>query len=95
MINSPIALAVVAGIALIIFGPKKLPELGRALGQGIGNFKKSLQEAQEEVKGAINSETSEPKEPKQIADTSSTAHSGSCCGGAAHTHAKTEETQAT
>jgi sec-independent protein translocase protein TatA len=28
-------------LALIIFGPKKLPELGRAVGQTLGEFKKS------------------------------------------------------
>jgi sec-independent protein translocase protein TatA len=30
-------------IALLIFGPKKLPQLGEALGKGIRNFKKSAE----------------------------------------------------
>ncbi len=54
MLNSPVDLAIVFGIALLVFGPKKLPELGKSLGQGIGNFKKSLQDAQDEVKNAVN-----------------------------------------
>ncbi|MBQ7568574.1 twin-arginine translocase TatA/TatE family subunit [bacterium] len=29
-------------VALLIFGPKKLPELGKALGESIGLFKKAL-----------------------------------------------------
>lgn len=29
-------------VALLIFGPKKLPELGKALGESIGAFKKAL-----------------------------------------------------
>ena len=29
-------------VALLIFGPKKLPELGKALGESIGSFKKAL-----------------------------------------------------
>lgn len=56
MLNSPVDLAIVFGIALLVFGPKKLPELGKSLGQGIGNFKKSLQDAQDEVKNAVKSE---------------------------------------
>lgn len=49
----PGEIAVVFGVALLIFGPKKLPELGKSLGQGIGNFKKSLTDAQSEMKAAI------------------------------------------
>lgn len=33
-------LALIMGIALIIFGPGKLPEVGRALGKSIGEFRK-------------------------------------------------------
>jgi sec-independent protein translocase protein TatA len=49
----PGELAVIFGLALLIFGPKKLPELGKALGQGIGNFKRSLSDAQSEMATAI------------------------------------------
>jgi len=35
-------LAVIAVIALLIFGPKKLGELGKGLGEGIRNFKASM-----------------------------------------------------
>jgi sec-independent protein translocase protein TatA len=38
----PLELAIVLVIALIIFGPKKLPELGRSMGRGIREFKGSL-----------------------------------------------------
>ncbi|WP_110927778.1 twin-arginine translocase TatA/TatE family subunit [Bacillus massiliglaciei] len=31
-------------VALIVFGPKKLPEIGRAFGQTLREFKKSTQE---------------------------------------------------
>jgi sec-independent protein translocase protein TatA len=34
-------LALVLGIALIVFGPGKLPEVGKALGKGIQEFKKA------------------------------------------------------
>ena len=36
----PMHLLVIAGLALLIFGPKKLPELGKGLGESIRGFKK-------------------------------------------------------
>lgn len=38
----PLELAIVAIIALIIFGPKRLPELGGSVGKGIREFKSSI-----------------------------------------------------
>jgi sec-independent protein translocase protein TatA len=38
----PLEIAIVAIIALIIFGPKRLPELGRSLGDGMREFKSSI-----------------------------------------------------
>lgn len=49
-------------LALIVFGPKKLPELGRAVGQTLREFKKS-------TKGLIDDETENVKE---IAKTTTT-----------------------
>jgi len=38
----PLEIAVVLVIVLIIFGPKRLPELGRSLGRGIREFRGSI-----------------------------------------------------
>jgi sec-independent protein translocase protein TatA len=38
----PLEIAIVLVIALIIFGPKRLPELGKSMGKGIREFKGSL-----------------------------------------------------
>jgi len=38
----PFELAIVLIIALVVFGPKRLPELGRSLGKGIREFRGSL-----------------------------------------------------
>ena len=38
----PLEIALVLVIALIVFGPKRLPELGKSVGKGIREFKGSL-----------------------------------------------------
>jgi sec-independent protein translocase protein TatA len=47
----PLELAIVLIIALVIFGPKRLPELGKSLGRGMREFKDSISgnSADEEV----------------------------------------------
>ena len=40
-------------VALLIFGPRKLPELGRSLGQSIREFKRGAQEIREELEKSI------------------------------------------
>ena len=44
----PSHLVIILVIALFIFGPKKLPELGQGLGKGIRSFKDSMRHATEE-----------------------------------------------
>jgi len=38
----PMHLLIILFIALLVFGPKKLPELGKGLGEGIRSFKESM-----------------------------------------------------
>jgi sec-independent protein translocase protein TatA len=38
----PLELVVILAIALIVLGPKKLPEVGRSIGKGMREFKDSL-----------------------------------------------------
>ena len=42
----PVHWLVVAAIALIFFGPQRLPELGKSVGQAIRGFKESIREAE-------------------------------------------------
>jgi sec-independent protein translocase protein TatA len=42
----PMHLLVILGIALLVFGPRKLPELGKGLGEAIRGFKTSLKEGE-------------------------------------------------
>lgn len=46
---SGIELLVIAGIVLLLFGGKKIPELAKGLGNGIKNFKKAVKEDEEEI----------------------------------------------
>jgi sec-independent protein translocase protein TatA len=48
----PMHLLVIAGIALLVFGPKKLPELGKGLGESIRGFKAAMQQTSEEKRAA-------------------------------------------
>ena len=38
----PMHLLMIFGIALLVFGPKKLPELGKGIGEGIRGFKSAM-----------------------------------------------------
>lgn len=38
----PTHLLIVLGIALLVLGPRKIPELGRGIGEGIRGFKSAL-----------------------------------------------------
>ena len=40
----PMHLLVIFAIALLVFGPKKLPELGKGIGEGIRGFKAAIKE---------------------------------------------------
>ncbi len=44
----PMHLLVIFGIALLVFGPKKLPELGKGIGDGIRGFKSAMKEKDEQ-----------------------------------------------
>ncbi len=49
-------LILILTLALIIFGPKKLPEIGKAFGQTLKEFKKSTRELTDDVMEDINEE---------------------------------------
>lgn len=46
-------IAIILVIALVVFGPKKLPELGKNLGKGLKGLKQGLEEATEEFKSEM------------------------------------------
>jgi len=74
-------LLVIAVVALLIVGPKKLPEMARSLGKGIKEFKRTAEGVTDEIKGTFEEEEKQPnneqenkEEPpnlKQVQQTSS------------------------
>ena len=64
----PMELLVVGIIALIVLGPKRLPEVGRSLGKGIREFKDSLNSI-----GEDDDEVDVEEPPKQLATAAATA----------------------
>jgi sec-independent protein translocase protein TatA len=69
----PLEIAVVLVIVLIIFGPKRLPELGQAMGRGIRQFKGSLsgdddkdspEEKKRELEASQQAQASQPQPPQ-------------------------------
>ena len=47
-------MAVIAVIALLVFGPKKLPELGRTLGRSLKGFQAASSEFEREFRKAVD-----------------------------------------
>ncbi len=55
-------LAVILVVALVIFGPSKLPELGSGLGQGLRDFRKAFESPEESEDEAKKVEEEKPRE---------------------------------
>ncbi|HTC47437.1 MAG TPA: twin-arginine translocase TatA/TatE family subunit [Candidatus Aquilonibacter sp.] len=53
----PLHLLIIAGIALLVLGPKKLPELGKGLGDGIRGFKAAISGEEKSVENTKNEKT--------------------------------------
>jgi sec-independent protein translocase protein TatA len=56
-IENPVHIVFLAAVALIVLGPKRLPEMAKALGHGIREFREAMAE------GGQRDEKSEPTHP--------------------------------
>lgn len=61
----PAELLVILVIALLVFGPRKLPELGKSLGAGIREFRRSTQGLKEELEGSLREPPAAAPAPTQ------------------------------
>src|SRR5713226_4092572 len=59
-------LIIIFTIALIVFGPRKLPELGKSLGKSIAEFKKASNELKNTLDEEIRSEERKTSEQQRI-----------------------------
>jgi sec-independent protein translocase protein TatA len=73
MLGSPVDIAIIGVVVLVVFGPKKVPELGKALGQGIGNFKRALSDVSDDVKAGINESEKKNVTPEPTAPSAAPA----------------------
>jgi len=65
-------LIIIFVIALLVFGPKKLPELGKSLGKGLREFKKATEDLKSNWEEQIKDAESSVKDVKQtLTDTTS------------------------
>ena len=64
----PIHIVVLVVVALIIFGPSKLPEMGRSLGKAITEFRRGTQEMAEGFKEEVIKPVKEPTTPSEPAN---------------------------
>jgi sec-independent protein translocase protein TatA len=80
-------------IALIVFGPRKLPELGRSLGRSINEFKKASNELRSTLEDEIRVEERKEQQAKvveaEVKPAVTAAVPGSDADLASRTHAET------
>ncbi len=50
-------LILIGVVVLVLFGPKKIPEIARGLGKGMNEFRKAMKDVQEKVEQAVSEET--------------------------------------
>ena len=67
----PAEMIVILIIALIVFGPKRLPEIGRTVGKGLREFRKASQDLKDEFTGTLDDEDEAPSAPPAASPASS------------------------
>ena len=58
-------IVLIGGAILLLFGPKKLPELMRGMGKGLKEFKKAQSELEGEIKNAVELPEKKTTQKKQ------------------------------
>ncbi|MCL5950143.1 MAG: twin-arginine translocase TatA/TatE family subunit [Chloroflexi bacterium] len=63
----PTHLVIILIIALLVFGPSRVTDLGRALGKTVGEFRAASKEPDEKIQQGIGSGASQKQEPPKPA----------------------------
>ena len=54
-------LLVILFVVFIFFGPKKLPEIGKSLGRGLGEFRRAMRDIQTDIENATKIDSKSKK----------------------------------
>ena len=65
----PLEILVVAVLALVVFGPERLPEMGRSLGKGMNQLKRMASEVKSEFDLSLEEDRETQTVPKAAVDT--------------------------
>ena len=65
----PLEILVVAVLALVVFGPERLPEMGRSLGKGMNQLKRMTSEVKSEFDLSLEDEKEATMVPKAAVET--------------------------
>lgn len=57
-------LLIILVIILVLFGPRRLPEIAEALGKSVRKFKSATRDAETELKKEVDAVTRKPDDPK-------------------------------
>jgi sec-independent protein translocase protein TatA len=63
-LENPVHLLIIAVVVLLVLGPKRLPEAGRALGKGIRQFKDGISGDEDEKPPKVTAASEPPAEPR-------------------------------
>ena len=83
-------LLIILVLALIIFGPRKLPDLGRSLGKSIGEFRRASNELKTTLEEEIRLEEVKEQRVKMEAEQTSAVEAGNPVAADQETHPPTD-----
>ena len=69
-LDNPLHIAIVLVVVLLVFGAKKLPEMGRGLGEGMRGFKSGISGEPHHDEAKVQQLTAAPDQPVAKATTS-------------------------
>jgi sec-independent protein translocase protein TatA len=79
----PTELLVILVIALLVFGPSRLPEVGRTIGKGLREFRRASDEIREELKFDLDADEAPRGTPAPSANGSASSSGSGASNGAA------------
>lgn len=65
-------LIIVAVLVLVLFGGAKIPQLMRSMGQGVGEFKKGVDESKQVLKQSLEDAADDQEKPGQSSNSTTT-----------------------